>query len=265
MTDERQPDAPQVPSEPPAPDVQAPVSGSESPMSTPEPAAPSSGPPPPAEPPSPAEPPPLAPLVGQARTSPPDQLADTTAQPTASWASPPSSQTPPPIPPPVAQPAVTWAPAPPPVAVAGPRTALALGAGVLLIVLGILGGLAGLGIAVIGRAVVQSIRDFGPMPELEGIDTETFLSGFVLFFGIIIIVYSLMYLVAGIGVLRSRNWGRVLGIIVGVMSGVIWLGGIGGARRTAGDDIALVVIALAIHVYIVVALLFFWRTKAAPA
>lgn len=251
MTDERQPDEPQVPSEPP-------MSGSEPPPIGAKP--PTSG----AQPPSADEPPALAPLVEQAGSTPPNQLDDTTAQPTSSWAPPASSHTPPPIPPPVAQPAVSWAPAGPPVAVAGQRTGLAMGAGVLLIVLGILGTLAGLAIAVIGRAVIQSIRDFGPIPELEGIDTETFLSGFIVFFGIVIIVYSLMYLFAGIGVLRSRDWGRVLGIIVGVLSGVIWLGGMGGARRTVGDDIALAVIALAIHVYIVVALLFFWRTKPAP-
>ena len=237
MTDERQPDEPQVPAEPA-------TSGSE---------------PPPA-----GQPAALAPLVEQAGSSPPTRLDDTTTQPTSSWAPPASSHTPPPIPPPVAQPAVSWAPAGPPVAVKGQRTALAMGAGVLLIVLGLLGALAGLGIAVIGRAVVQSIRDFGPIPEIEGMDTETFLSGFIVFFGIVILVYSLMYLFAGIGVLRSRDWGRVLGIIVGVLSGVIWLGGMSGARRTVGDDIGLAVIAIAIHAYIVVALLFFWRTKPTP-
>jgi hypothetical protein len=248
MNDERQPDEAQVPSEPP-------TSGSEPPPSG------ASVPTPPSDPQPAGEPPPLAPLVGQAGTPTPDPLADTTAQPTAAWAAPASSHTPPPIPPPVAQPAVSWAPAAPPVAVKGQRTALAMGAGVLLVVLGLLGALAGLAIAVVGRAVVQSIRDFGPIPELEGMDTETFLSGFILFFGIIIIVYSFMYLFAGIGVLRSRDWGRVLGIIVAVLSGVIWLSGVSGARRTVGGDIGLAVIALLIHVYIVVALLFFWRTK----
>ena len=237
MTDDRQPDEAQAPATPP-------TSGSE---------------PPPAD-----EPPALAPLVGQANTPPPAQLDDTTAQPTAAWAAPAPSYTPPPIPPPAAQPAVGWAPAPAAAPVAGQRTGLAMGAGILLVVLGVLGGLAGLGVAVIGRAVVQSIRDFGPIPELEGVDTETFLSGFIVFFGIIIIVYSFMYLFAGIGVLRSRDWGRVLGIIVGVLSGVLWLSGMSGARQAVGGDIGLAVIALAIHVYIVVTLLFFWRTKSAP-
>lgn len=223
-----------------------------------EPRAPDPGMPltePPTEP-----PPPLAPLVGQGGSPPGDQSSDTTVQPTGTWEGP--THTPPPIAPPVPQPAVAWAPAPGPAAAAGQRTALSFGAGILLILGGILGILAGLAIAVVGRAFIQSIENFGPMPELEGMDVETFLSGFVVFFGIIIALYSLVYLIAGIGVLRSRDWGRVLGIVVGILSGLVWLSGLGSGNRVgAGDSMVGSLIGLGIHVYIVVALLFFWRTK----
>jgi hypothetical protein len=148
----------------------------------------------------------------------------------------------------------------------GQRTTLSLVAGILLILGGILGGLAGIAVAVLGRAFIGSIENFGPMPDLEGIDTQTFLSGVVVFFGIIIAVYSLVYLFAGIGVLRSRDWGRVLGIVVGILSGLVWLSGLSnGGRPGAGDSLVGTLIGLAIHVYIVVALLFFWRTKPSTA
>jgi hypothetical protein len=164
------------------------------------------------------------------------------------------------------QPAVSWAPAPAPVAATGKRTTLSLAAGILLILGGILGGLGGLLVAVFGGAIVDMMASFGPMPELEGVDPATFLGAFVVFFGIIILVYSLVYLVAGIGVVRSRDWGRVLGLIVGILSGLIWLSGLGGTNQPgAGDSIVGTLIALGIHVYIVVALLFFWKTKPSTA
>jgi hypothetical protein len=219
-------------------------------------------------------PPPLAPLVDHGQAT--DDQSDTTAQPTSSWTQPAVVSTPPPIPPPAMptpataasapQPAVSWAPAPAPVAVAGRRTTLSLAAGILLILGGILGGLAGLAVAVFGNAIVRSLEDFGTMPEVEGMDMQAFMSGFIVFFGIIILVYSLVYLFAGIGVVRSRDWGRVLGLIVGILSGLIWLSGLGGTNQPgAGDSLVGTLIGLGIHVFIVVALLFFWRTKPSTA
>jgi hypothetical protein len=225
-----------------------------------EPQAPDPGTPP--EPPN-QQPPPLAPLLDQGGSPPADPSSETTVQPTSTWEGP--THVPPPIAPPQPQPAVSWAPPPAAGSVAGKRTALSAAAGILLIIGGILGALAGLAIAVIGRAFIQSIENFGPMPELEGMDVETFLSGFVVFLGIIIAVYSVVYLIAGIGVLRSRDWGRVLGIVVGILSGLVWLSGLSSGNRSGTDSIVGTLIALGIHVYIVVALLFFWRTKPSTA
>ena len=221
-------------------------------------------------------PPPLAPLVDPGAQAIADDRSDTTAQPASSWTQPGPTSTPPPIAPPAMptpavaapapQPAVSWAPAPTPVAATGKRTPLSLAAGILLIIGGILGGLAGLAVAVFGNAIVQSLEDFGGMPNVEGVDMAAFMSGFIVFFGIIILVYSLVYLFAGIGVLRSRDWGRVLGLIVGILSGLIWLSGLGSANQPgAGDSLVGTLIGLGIHVYIVVALLFFWRTKPSTA
>jgi hypothetical protein len=152
------------------------------------------------------------------------------------------------------------------VAATGKRTTLSLIAGILLILGGILGGLAGLAVAVFGNAIVQSLEEFGGMPELEGVDAAAFMSGFIVFFGIIILAYSLAYLFAGIGVVRSRDWGRVLGLIVGILSGLIWLSGLGGMNQPgASDSLVGTLIGVGIHAYIVIALLFFWRTKPSTA
>ena len=243
MTDERRPDEPETPDQGTPPNDSAP------------------------EP-----PPPLAPLVGQGQA--PDDESDTTAQPTSSWTQPAQTFTPPPIPPPAMptppvpspQPAVNWAPAPAPVAATGKRTTLSLAAGILLILGGILGGLAGLAVAVFGNAIVRSLEDFGGMPEVEGMNMVEFMSGFIVFFGIIVIAYSLAYLFAGIGVVRSRDWGRVLGLIVGILSGLIWLSGMGSTNQPgAADSLVGTLIGFGIHAYIVVALLFFWRTKPSTA
>jgi hypothetical protein len=228
-------------------------------------------PPPDTEPPSNA-PPPLAPLVDPGAVAASNQGEDTTVQPAGTW----QSAGPPSVPPPAMltpavstlapQPAVSWAPAPAPVAARGQRTTVSLVAGILLVIGGILGGLAGLLVAAFGDSIVDMIENVRPMPDLEGMDPATFLSGVVVFIGIIVLVYSLVYLIAGIGVIRSRDWGRVLGLIVGILSGLIWLSGLGGAGRAGGgDNIVVTLILLGIHVYIVVALLFFWRAKSSTA
>jgi len=73
--------------------------------------------------------------------------------------------------------------------------------------------------------------------------------------GIIVVLYSVAYIVGGIGVLRTREWGRVMGIVLGIISGLIWLAGLSGDR--GGVIVALVM--LLVHVYIVVVLAIRWR------
>jgi hypothetical protein len=209
-------------------------------------------------------PPPLAPLVNQGGETPADPGVDTTPQPTGTWQ---QAAPPPPIAPPVQQPAATWAPAPAPVAAAtGQRTGLALGAGILMIIGGILFGLAGLGVAVLGRAVIESFGDLGQIPGLEGVDAGALASGIMTFVGILIMLYALLYLIGGIGIVRSREWGRVIGIIVGVLSGLLWLGSVAtpdvdGARQSIAGSLVM----LAIHAYILVVLIFFWRSRSSTA
>lgn len=183
-----------------------------------------------------AEPPPLAPLVQQA------------AEPA-------------PTPPPVAPPPVAWGAPPVAAAAQGGRSVLAAIAGVLLIILGILGGLLGLMIAVFGSSIVRQLDLTQYGGDFGGInDPAAVVSGAIAFVGIVIVVYSLVYLIGGIGIVRSRGWGRVIGLIVGILSGLFWLAGLTGG---SSNGIGFALVMVAIHIYVVVVLIMYWRTKAA--
>jgi hypothetical protein len=218
-------------------------------------------------------PPPLAPLANQAATP------AAPAAPASAWAAAPAAAAPPIAPPtmptaPVAaQPAVAWQAAPPAVAVKGKRTMLAAVAGILLLLGGIGGVILGLLVAVVGGSFVSNFGQFGDfnnIPELNGADPGAVFGGVVVFLGLLVIAYSVAYVLAGIGVLRNSNWARVLGIVVSIISGLIWLSGVSTAdqladTRGAAGSMLFSLVALLIHVYIVVALLFFWRTKPSAA
>ena len=209
-----------------------------------------------------APPPPWSPPSPDAAATPPPAASPAPLAPLVSSAPPPA------IPPPAytPQPAVAWQAAPA-VAVAGGRSGLAAGAGIGLLVFGILLLLIGLlFFAVAG--MVDDLIGAGGFGEIPGMPPgfENAIGGFVVVFGVIVILYSLLYIVGGIGVLRSRNWGRVMGIVVGIITGLLMLSGLTTPSST-GDQSSLIfsLILLALHVYIVVALAFFWRSKTAAA
>lgn len=225
-----------------------------------------------AEAPTTVTPPPLAPLAYQAAMSAAPTDPPATA-PAPAWAPPPIAPPNPPTAPAAAQPAVAWQAAPPAVQVKGKRTVLAAIAGILLLLGGIGGIVLGLLFAVVGGTVVSNLGqfgDFGDIPELNGADPGAVFGGVVVFLGLLVVAYSVAYLLAGIGVLRNSNWARVLGIIVSIISGLIWLSGVSTANQVpnasgAASSLLFSLVALGIHVFIVVALLFFWRTKPATA
>ncbi|HEV2006863.1 MAG TPA: hypothetical protein VGQ85_09640 [Candidatus Limnocylindrales bacterium] len=145
-----------------------------------------------------------------------------------------------------------------------------MAAGILLILGGIAGILLGLLVAIVGGSVISSLdfSRFQNVPDLNGANPGALAGGVVAFIGAVVVAYSIAYLLAGIGVLRNSNWARVLGIIVGIISGLVWLSGVANANHAqnvagaSGGGILFSVLALGVHVYIVVALLFFWRRKA---
>jgi hypothetical protein len=192
--------------------------------------------------------------------TPPNPTPDAPPPAAAPPAYTPPTYTPPPVPPP--QPAVAWAPPPAATAAAGQRTTLSLAAGILLVILGVLGVLFSLAVLTIGRSVVDQF-DFSSLPGLQGnADPNAIVSGVITFVGIFVLACSTFYIVGGVGVMRSRSWGRVIGIIIGILAGLLWLGSLASSGRAGGDPLFALVL-LAIHAYIAVTWLFFWRNKAA--
>jgi hypothetical protein len=190
------------------------------------------------------------------RPTEPASANDATESPTPPSYTP--GYTPPPIPPPVApQPTVAWAPPPAATAAAGQRTTLSLAAGVLLVILGVLGALASLALLTIGREFIRQF-DMSSLPGLEQIsDPNAFVESAATFGGIIVLAFSTFYVIGGVGVMRSRDWGRVIGIVIGILAGLFWLASLGG--RGGGST---PIVLLAVHAYIAIALLFYWRNKA---
>jgi hypothetical protein len=201
---------------------------------------------------------PLAPYVEHASAaSSPDPTPVAPVAPTATPMAPAPAAPPPPV---------AWGVPPVAVAAAGGRTTLAAVAGVAMIILGVLGGLFGLAIAVFGSSVVKQLdlSQYGDFGNVN--DPAAIVSGAIAFVGILVLLYSLVYLIGGIGIVRSRNWGRVMGLIVGILSGLFWLLSVTGGSSASGsgrDGIGFVLVLLAIHIYIVVVLIMFWRRKPA--
>src|SRR5262245_27196060 len=197
-------------------------------------------------------------------TEPSPEDSPATPAPDAPAAAPtytPPTSSPPPIAAP--QPAVTWAPPPTAPSLAVQRTPLSLAAGILLLILGVLGALLGLLIAVVGGTFVRDFN-FGDVPGFNGVDPGDVIGSVVAFVGIVLIVGGLIYLVGGIGIIRSREWGRIIGILVGILIGLFWLAGVfgGGQYSDTGGRAGgalFAVILFAIHAYIAAALLFFWK------
>lgn len=169
------------------------------------------------------------------------------------------------------QPAVAWETPAPASVTAGGRTALAAVAGILLLVLGGLGIL--IGVLFMGSAgYMDELAASGAFDDIPGMPAgfESAVGGMVTVVGVILIVYSILYVLGGVGVLLTRSWGRVIGIIVGIISGLIWLAGIGSVTSVnygnASPNLMLfVVILFAIHLFIAIVLGIRWRTRIAVA
>lgn len=186
--------------------------------------------------------------------------SETTPPPSAPPAYTPPTYTPPPVPPPaMPQPAVAWAPPPTSAPAAGRRTSLSLAAGILLVILGVLGGLFSLALLTVGREFIRQF-DFTGLPGYTGGDPSAFVASVVTFLGIFVLVCSAFYVVGGVGVIRSANWGRVIGIVIGILAGLIWLGSL--ANGSQRGDVSFALVLLALHAYIAISLLFFWRNRA---
>jgi hypothetical protein len=184
--------------------------------------------------------------------------------PAAAPPPPPAAAMAPPAPPP-AQPAVQWQAPAPVAAVPGarrPRTTLSAIGGVALLALGIVGLLVGV-LFLAGAAFVSQIAgDFiGEIPDVpDGVTAGGIVGGVFAFFAILVLAYSVAYVLGGIGVLRSAEWGRWLGIVVAVLSGLIWVGGL----SSASDGFVFSLVMFLIHLYVFFVLVFRWREPGPP-
>ena len=152
------------------------------------------------------------------------------------------------------EPPVAWAPPPPPPMRSGGRSTLSLVAGIVLMVLGILGVLAALAVFTIGREIVR---------RFYGGEDPALVASVLTYGGIVLLVFSGFYVIGGVGAARSKDWGRITGIVIGILGSLFWLAGVGGAGRAGPrDDVAFAFVLLALHAYVAIALLFFWRGRA---
>ncbi|MES1239611.1 MAG: hypothetical protein ABUL57_01980, partial [Chloroflexota bacterium] len=105
--------------------------------------------------------------------------------------------------------------------------------------------------------------DLTNLPGLENVDDPTaFVSGVVSFAAILLLVFSAFYVIGGVGAMRGAGWGRVIGIIIGILGTLFWLPAIAGsAQAGAGSSPIFTYVLVGLHVYVLVVLAFFWREK----
>lgn len=124
---------------------------------------------------------------------------------------------------PTPAPTGVWAPPPPePVSRSLPGSLLA--AGVLLLIGAGLAGLTG-GLMFLTGAMFDQVPatvNNGQLTEEQFRASIDLARGLVLGLGIVALLVALAHLLAGIGVLRRRGWGRVLGLVVSIL-GILFL------------------------------------------
>jgi hypothetical protein len=180
-------------------------------------------------------------------------------QPTASPPAPPpptSSWQQPTSPPPPGQPPVTWAPEPPPVAGPFVRSGAVTTAAVILIVLGVLGLLLGALLLASREAVISQLGDQGVQIDPEAA------SGVISIIAVVLIVFSIGYVVAGWAGYRGSDLGRVLGLVLGVIGVLFWLLGLASSLNpTQGGASSLVfaLVFLVAHAFVLFAYGARWR------
>ncbi|HEY7940965.1 MAG TPA: hypothetical protein VID25_03390 [Candidatus Limnocylindrales bacterium] len=133
-------------------------------------------------------------------------------------------------------------------------------AGVVLLVIGVLLGLAGIGLMAVGLVARTAFETALQNADPAGysVDAVRIAEGFFLVLGVIVAVYGLGELIAGIGVLLKRQWGRLLGVllsfIAGLLTTLVALGVAGSARGGIGGGLAVFVVFAVAYWFVVVAL-----------
>ncbi|HET7676654.1 MAG TPA: hypothetical protein VFK38_02270 [Candidatus Limnocylindrales bacterium] len=131
-------------------------------------------------------------------------------------------------------------------------------AGVILAVLGALGAVIGLLLFLVGSMADQFASDLAASAIAPGA-----LSAVLYVIGGVIAALGLVQLIAGVGILLSKEWGRLTGIVVSILwlllSLLTLLSGISSADPDGGGILVGGVIA-ALYAYCVVVLAVRWRS-----
>jgi len=96
-------------------------------------------------------------------------------------------------------------------------------AGIALLVIGILVGLAGMGMMALGliaRAAFETALQNAD-PSRFTVDVVRVAEGVIVVLGVLFLVYGLGELIAGVGVLLKRQWGRLLGLVLSIIAGLL--------------------------------------------
>lgn len=176
------------------------------------------------------------------------------------WAAP--TPPPPPTAPGWAAPTPPAAPvgwAPPPVEPVGRRstTGFAKAAGILLMVFGTLLGLFGL----VFIAASTASRDLSE--QFFGTVDARSIGDFVAGVGIVILVFAVIQIMGGIGSWRGSGWGRVIGLVYGVIGTLLGIGTLAGSGSSVRQgSVGSGLFILAVYGFITLALAFRWKSPA---
>ena len=200
----------------------------------------------------PAAPPAAGPAWGQPPAGPPAAPAPT------GWAQPPAPT------PGWVQPALNQK---------GSVTILARLAGVVLVLLGLFWGAAGV-ILIIGGSAFRSIFDQlgGPLStDTNSVDAAgNIVGGVFVGIGIVILILAIVEVLGGIGTIIGKTWGRIIGILYSLVFGsFLLLGGSGASRASdvtdtsgAGGGLIFLLVMFLLYLYALVVLIVRWRGRA---
>jgi hypothetical protein len=145
----------------------------------------------------------------------------------------------------------------------GPVTGLAKLAGIIVLVFGLLWTAIGVLITFLGGAAKVGSSGTA-LPEFVNSVGDV-----VAGFGIVILVIAIVEVLGGIGVLMSKDWGRIIGIVYSLLFGFgsvfIVIGGINASNVTDSGGLVTLVIGLVFligYLYSLFALGVRWRGRA---
>lgn len=189
---------------------------------------------------------PLAPAPADPATTPAPADAPVAPAPADPATTPaPADPAPPPIPPiayepvvsptsPVAAPSA-WAQAAPPTIMRGGVTAIARFAGLLIALIGVLWLVVG-AFALAGGSVIRDYIDSSQFRAngFQG-NAGDLVGGTIAGIGIVLVAVALIEIIAGVGALAGRDWGRVIGILYCVVFGLAMLLILAASLRSGAD------------------------------